>query len=24
LAIIVAIFRARFRIDVDDLALMRW
>ena len=23
LAIIVAIFRARFRIDVDDLALMR-
>ena len=24
LAIIVAIFRARFRINVDDLALMRW
>ena len=24
LAIIVAIFRTRFRIDVDDLALMRW
>jgi NADH-quinone oxidoreductase subunit K len=24
LAIIVAIFRARHRIDVDDLALMRW
>jgi NADH-quinone oxidoreductase subunit K len=24
LAIIVAIFRARFRIDVDDLASMRW
>jgi NADH-quinone oxidoreductase subunit K len=22
--IIVAIFRARFRINVDDLALMRW
>jgi len=24
LAIIVAIFRARHRIDVDDLSLMRW
>ena len=24
LAIIVAIFRASFRIDVDELALMRW
>jgi NADH-quinone oxidoreductase subunit K len=24
LAIIVAIFRARYRIDVDDLSLMRW
>jgi NADH-quinone oxidoreductase subunit K len=24
LAIIVAIFRARFRINVDDLASMRW
>ena len=24
LAIIVAIFRARYRINVDDLALMRW
>lgn len=24
LAIIVAIFRTRYRIDVDDLSLMRW
>ena len=24
LAIIVAIFRARYRIDVDDLSLLRW
>jgi NADH-quinone oxidoreductase subunit K len=24
LAIIVTIFRARYRIDVDDLSLMRW
>jgi NADH:ubiquinone oxidoreductase subunit K len=24
LAIIVAIFRTRHRIDVDDLSLMRW
>jgi NADH:ubiquinone oxidoreductase subunit K len=24
LAIIVAIFRARYRIDVDDLSVMRW
>jgi NADH-quinone oxidoreductase subunit K len=24
LAIIVAIFRARYRISVDDLSLMRW
>ena len=24
LAIIVAIFRARYRIDIDDLSLLRW